>query len=363
MRLEIAVLLVLMLFGAMGTVHAYSVNAAFSLINSTSPINGQIYFNLSAYFPNPTNYTIFLNSSAVLFGTIPANSSHYIILKYNISDMSYGEYNSHVYLSAFNLALTSSQDLYIKPTSKFIFIGDTGTTEITKNYSLLQIIIKNIGNTPININWSLPSLKNISYNKVTFQENFNLLPEQNETIPINLTLKLGYQTNISFAFTGSYGNYTRTRVYHTLLTKPDINMSFYRYNLTQINATRQLWTSYLKNYNNIPVNLLFKFTLSTNGSTVYYEKSYMLPVNASKVEIPLPESTVESVQVSYTGNNQSKITQLLFTAPKPPFKLSISSIVDTLGYVIFTVFAIILLVLIHLRFKRKERKKNNGTNK
>jgi hypothetical protein len=304
-----------------------------------------------------------LNNSAILNGTIPKNSSQYYLIKYNVSNMPSGTYEAHASLPNFNLVLNASKTVYIKPYSDFFFPGDNPVTEIVGNYSFINIIIENIGNTPLKMNWSLPEFINISYANLLYKQNFNLLPEQNYTIPTNLSLTGKYQKNISFAFTGSYKNYTETKSYYTTLIKPYTNMSFYNVGLKQINSTLQLWSASIKNYNDVPVNLVFKFELYVNGSTFYYSKDYTLPVNASKVEIYLPKSTVENVKVSYVGSNDSDVTQSVFAAPKPPIKISLSYVLDTLGYVIFTAIAVVLLALLHIRFKRKEKKGKNGNNK
>ncbi len=362
MRKEIIILLVLIILGTFGTVHASSVSASFNIINSTSPINGEVYFNVSANFPTQTNYVVFLNKTAAINGTIPANSTRFYLIGYNVSNMNYGMYYSKVYFSTLNLTLDSSNKLYISPTSRFIFINPEKTIEINGNYSLLDININNAGNTPIRINWSLPILKNISIS-IDFRQTFSLLPGENKSIAINLTLEKSYQDNISFGFTGSYLNYTKTLVYRTILIKPYVNMSFYGSNITSVNSTRQLWISRIKNYNNVPVNLLLKFTLKVNDSTLYYTKSYTLPVNATEIAVYLPNSTIENVQVSYEGNNLSKVTESVFSAPVSPLKISFSYIINTLGYVIFTALAVLILVLIHIRFRKKGAKRKNGNNK
>ncbi len=362
MRTKIVGLLFLVILATVGSVHASSLSASFNLINSTVSINNNIYFNLSGDFPSQTNYTIFLNQTPIHSGSIPSNSSKYYIIKYNISNMQYGEYNSKIEFYPYNIKLNSSINLYIMPKSSFVFVNPQPTTEITKNYSLIDIKLKNVGNTPLYMNWSLPAFRNISIS-LNFQQRFELNDGQNKSILINLSLQKGYQPNISFGFTGKYLNYSKTKYYSTLLIKPHVNMSFYNENTTSINSTRELFIFNVKNYNNIPVRLLLKFTLDVNGSTLYYTKSYTLPVNATKIEVYLPKSTVENVQVSYENSNLSTVTESIFTAPKKPLKISIGYIIDTLGYIIFTVGAILILVLIHIRLRKKEQKQKNGKNK
>jgi hypothetical protein len=362
MQPKTVILIVLALLTMLGTAHASSVSASFNIVNGTVSINQLIYFNISADFPTQTNYTIFLNNTAIMSGNISANDSKYNIIGYNVSDIPYGRYNSDVYFSAFNLRLSSSNKLYVNQLSNFIFIGDTNITEITKNYSYLDIKIKNVGNTPLYMNWTLPILRNISIS-VNYQQNFAISPGENKTIPINLTLGKGYQNNVSFAFTGTYENYFATKYYYTDFIKPNVNMSFYNINISKVNTTVQLWTSYIRNYNNVPVTLFLKFTLNVNGSTLYYTKNYVLPVNATEIQVFLPKSTVENVQVSYSGSNSSTITESVFTAPTQPFKLSLPYIVNNLGYAIFTLAAVFLLVLIHMKLGRKKGNKKNGIHK
>ena len=356
MRPEVFILAAFVLFLVIGSVHAASISASFNALNSSLSINQYEYFNLSAYFPVETNYTIFLNNVPVLYGKLPANYSGYKILHYNVSNMPYGEYYPSVHFSAFNFHLNSTEDVYINPAPDFTFIGDYGTTEIIKNYSLIYIDLKNNGNTPLQINWSLPIFRNISIS-LTFNQNFKLNPSSNITIPINLSLQKGYQDKILIPFTGRYENHSFTKSYETILIKPVINMSFYNVNVTPINSTREIWVSYIKNYNNVPINITIQFSLEVNGSTFQYNVPYELNVNTTKIEVMLPKSTVKNVKISYESDNLSKINQDIFTLPKQPSKTSLLSIIDTLGYVILTVVSIFILVLIHLRFNRKNKKK------
>ena len=356
MRPEIVILGVFALFLVVGSAHAASLSASFNALNSSLSINQYEYFNLSAYFPVGTNYTIFLNSTPILYGNLPANYSGYKILHYNVTNIPYGTYYPSVHFSAFNFHLNSTANVYIKPAPDFTFIGDYRTTEISKNYSTIRIGIKNNGNTPLQMNWSLPIFRNISIS-LTFNQTFKLNPSSNITIPINLSLQKGYQGNISIPFTGRYQNYSFTKSYGTILIKPVINMSFYNVNVTQINSTRELWVTYIKNYNNVPINLTIQFSLEVNGSTFQYSVPYELSVNATKIEVTLPKSTVENVKISYESQNLSRVNQNIFTLPKQPSSTSLLSIIDTLGYVILTVAAIFILILIHLRFNRRSKKK------
>ncbi|MCL4362749.1 MAG: hypothetical protein OH338_01510 [Candidatus Parvarchaeota archaeon] len=356
MRPGIFILGAFVLFLVVGSAHAASLSASFNALNSSLSINQYEYFNLSAYFPVGTNYTIFLNNTPVLYGNLPANYSSYKILHYNISNMPYGKYYPSVHFSAFNFHLNSTVNLDIKASPDFTFIGDYKTTEIIKNYSLIKIGIKNNGNTPLKMNWSLPIFRNISIS-LTFNQTFRLDPGSNITIPINLSLQKGYQDNILIPFTSTYQNYSITKSYETTLIKPIINMSFYNLNVTQINSTRELWVSYIKNYNNVPLNITIQFSLEVNGSTFQYSVPYELEVNATKIEVTLPKSTIENVRILYESQNLSKVDQDIFTLPKPPSSTSLLSIIDTLGYVILTVVSILILALIHLRFNKRSKKK------
>jgi hypothetical protein len=362
MRYEIIALGALILFLVVGSVHAASISASFNALNSSLSINQYEYFNLSAYFPVETNYTIFLNNTPILYGRLPANYSGYRILHYNISNINYGRYLPSVHFSAFNFHLNSTANVYIKPTPNFAFIGDYGTTEIMKNYSVIRISIKNNGNTPLQMNWSLPIFRNISIS-LSFNQTFGLNPSSNITIPINLSLQKGYQDKIIIPFTGKYKNYSFTKQYKTVLIKPVINMSFYNVNVTPINSTREIWVSYIKNYNNVPLNITIQFSLEVNGSIFQYNVPYELNTNTTKIEVMLPKSTVENVKISYKSNNLSKVNQNIFTLPKPPSHINFLSMVDTLGYVILTGISILILVLIHLRFNKRNKKKQNGIHK
>jgi hypothetical protein len=356
MRLEIVILGAFVLLLFVGSVHATSISASFNALNSSLSINQYEYFNLSAHFPVATNYTVFLNNTPVLYGNLPANYSGYKIIYYNISNMPSGEYYTSIHFSEFNFHLNSTYNVYIKPSPDFTFIGDYKTTEIIKNYSMIRIEIKNNGNTPLKINWSLPIFRNISIS-LTFNQTFKLNPGSNKTIPINLSLQKGHQDNISIPFTGVYNGYSFTKTYETTLIKPVINMSFYDVNVTPVNSTRELWVSYIKNYNNVPLNITIQFSLEVNGSTFHYSVPYELNVNTTKIEVILPKSTVQNVKISYESENLSKVNQNIFTLPKQPSSTSILSIIDTLGYVILTIAAIFILILIHLRFNRRNKKK------
>ncbi|MCL4398801.1 MAG: hypothetical protein M1322_03705 [Candidatus Parvarchaeota archaeon] len=357
MRPETVLLAALILFLAVGSVNASSVSASFNALNSSVSINQGEYFNLSAYFPVPTNYTVLLNGTAVLNGNFPANYSGYKLLYYNVSNTPYGKYYPSVHFSAFNFHLNSTANVYIKPSPDFTFVGYYKNTEITKNYSWVNITIKNNGNTPLQMNWSLPFFKNISISLPSFNQTFKLDPSSTITIPIKLSLQKGYQNNISIPFTGTYQNYSSTKYYETMLINPVINMSFYNINVTQINSTRELWIAYIKNYNNVPLNITMLFSLEVNGSILHYSTSYELGVNATKIEMYLPKSTVESVQISYQSENMSKVNQNIFTLPKQPFSPDLLSIINTLSYVILTVISIFILILIHLRFNKRRNKK------
>ncbi len=356
MRPEIIILGAFILFLAVGSTHAASISASFNALNSSLSINQYEYFNLSAYFPVETNYTIFLNNTPVLYGKLHANYSGYQILHYNISNMPYGKYYSSVHFSAFNFHLNSTANVYIKLSPDFTFMGDYETTEIIKNYSVIRISIKNNGNTPLQMNWSLPIFRNISIS-LTFNQTFKLNPSSNITIPMNLSLQKGYQDKILVPFTGKYQNYSFTKSYETVLIKPVINMSFYNVNVTPINSTREIWISYIKNYNNVPLNITIQFSLEVNGSTFQYSVPYELNVNTTKIEVMLPKSTVKNVKILYESGNLSKINQNIFTLPKQPSSTSLLSIIDTFGYVILTIASIIILVLIHLRFNKRNKKK------
>ena len=356
MRPEIIILGAFIVFLAVGSTHAASISASFNALNSSLSINQYEYFNLSAYFPVETNYTIFLNNTPILYGKLPANYSEYRILYYNISNIPYGRYYPSVHFSTFNFHLNSTTDIYIKQAPDFAFIGDYETTEIIKNYSVIRIGIKNNGNTPLQMNWSLPIFRNISIS-LTFNQTFNLNPNSNITIPINLSLQKGYQNKISVPFTGRYQNYSFTKSYETVLIKPVINMSFYNVNVTPINSTREIWVSNIKNYNNIPLNITIQFSLEVNGSTFQYSVPYELNVNTTKIEVILPKSTVENVKISYESDNLSKVNQNIFALPKQPSSPSLLSIIDTLGYVILTIVSIFILILIHMRFNKRNKKK------
>ena len=356
MRAGILILGVFILFLVIGSSHASSVSASFNTLNKSISINQYEYFNLSGDFPVGTNYTIFLNNTPIVYGSLPPNYNGYKEVYYNVTNMPFGTYYPSIYFSAFNLHLNSSVNINIKPTPDFTFLGDYKNTEIIKNYSLLRIIIRNNGNTPMHINWTLPIFKNTSIS-LTFNQTFNLNPGSNTTIPINLSLQKGYQSNITIPFTGTYKNYSFTKEYQTILIRPVINMSFYDVNVTQINATRELWTSYIKNYNNVPLNISLQFSLEVNGSTFQYTVPYELAVNATEIKVELPKSTVESVKISYQNQNLSEVNQNVFVSPSKSSSTSILSIINTLGYVILTAVSIFILILIHLRLNKKSKKK------
>lgn len=356
MRTGIFIVGIFILFLVIGSSHASSVSASFNSLNKTISINQYEYFNLSAYFPVGTNYTILLNNTPILYGNLPANYSGYKLIRYNVTNMPFGTYYPSVRFSEFNFHLNSSSNMYITPNPDFTFVGDYKTTEIIKNYSLLKIIIGNNGNTYMRMNWTLPLFKNTSIS-LTFNQTFELSPGSNITIPINLSLQKGYQSNISIPFTGIYKNYSITKAYQTILIRPFINMSFYNANVTRINATRELWISYIKNYNNIPLNMSIQFSLEVNGSIFKYTVPYELAVNATEIEVELPKSTVESVKISYQNGNSSKINQNIFVLPSGPSSTSILSIINTLGYIILTAVSVFILILIHLRLNKRGKKK------
>ena len=74
-------------------------------------------------------------------------------------------------------------------------------------------------------------------------------------------------------------------------------------------------TSYIKNYNNVPLNISLQFSLEVNGSTFQYTVTYELAVNATEIKVELPKSTVESVKISYQNQNLSEVNQNVFVSP------------------------------------------------
>ncbi|MCL4391639.1 MAG: hypothetical protein M1284_01490 [Candidatus Parvarchaeota archaeon] len=351
--LLIPVFLMLLSFGS---VKASSASTSFNILNNTLSMNQFLYFNVSANFPTATNFSIIINDTSVIQGNLHANFTGYKILKYNITNFPAGTYSVSVNFSTLKFPLKASNELTILSKPSFTFLNNNINTEIMNNSAALTITLLNNGNTPMRINWSLPILKGISI-ALNFQQSFNLPIDSKFIIPINMTLSSGYQRNLSFYFTGTYQNYSATKVYSTYLIKPVINMSFYGGNTTSVNATRELWISYIKNYNNVPVRILLQFALEVNGSTVYYTVPYELNVSATKISVYLPTSKVESVKISYESGNFSTVTESIFSAKKQPVPLTISSIVNTLGYIIFTVIAVVILSLIHIRVKKKGKKK------
>lgn len=349
-------LITIVIFLAIGSSHASSLSASFNLLNGSASINQSIAFNVSAYFPIRTNYTIFLNNSAILFGNVPANYSGYRILDYNVGRLPSGMYRPSIYFSSFSFHLNATQDLNITAYPDFTFVKDYGITEIIKNYSVIDVIVKNSGNTPLRINWSLPILRNITIS-LDFKQSFPLDAGANMTIPINLSLQEWYQKSVSFAFTGTHGDYSSTKYYSTLLVRPSVNMSFYGINVTGVNSTRELWTSSIKNYNNIPLNVTLQFLLDVNGSSFYYNTSYYIGTNTTEIEVYLPKSSVENVKIFYPSGNLSYVKQTIFSPPSPPAGVNIYSVINTFGYAVLTAASILILLSIHLRMNRKRRKK------
>ncbi len=349
----IALAVAALLVSGVSEANASSVSASFSVLNTTVGINGNVFFNVSATFPNQTNYSIYLNSTKIYSSSFQAGYNGYKIVAYNVSNRYYGLYQPSVRFSIMNAPLDSNTSLYVKPTSGFGFVDYTNITEEVNNTASIMIKILNSGNTPLNFSWFLPVIKGISIS-LNFNQSFRLFPGGIYSIPIHFGLSNSYQSNISFQFSAKFMDVMMTKNYTTSIIKPVVNFTLESLKTAKLNSTTQLWYANILNFNNVPINATLEFLLSYNNSRFYYNKSYLITPSTKNISVLLPESKILSVTLFYPSSSLATESQELFSAPQPTASI-LSGLSGGLGYIVLTVLIIVVFVVIHLRVNRRKR--------
>jgi hypothetical protein len=319
-------------------------------MNVTVGLNQNLFFNMSADFPQSVNYTIFLNNISVVSGTIPANTVAYKIIKYNVTNIPTGTYQPSVKLSTLSSQLKYNAVTKILPKQSFTFLGYSNHTSFFNRAGVLDIKVWDNGNTPLNVTWTLPSASGVSFSLV-YQESFSLKPSQVFSIPMNITLASVFSKQLNFSFVSVYQNTSLTKYYVTQLFSPIINMSFFDNIITAGNDNTSIYKVQITNGNNLPVNTTFQFLLDIDGNNFYYNKSYLISTSTTQVNITLPKSYVLAVNVYYSSQNGSITKQQIFSQA-PPSSASSSVLLDII-YVVVLIIGIAALLLLHLRFNRK----------
>ncbi len=355
---------------ALGGAHSTSVNAYFNVMNVSVGINQNVFFNFSGDFPQSTSYTIYLGNVSVLSGTIPANSAQTYIAKYNVTNTMYGSYPSHIVFSALVSPLMSNSNVFILPTPNFGFASHSDYTyafnrsKVINNVTAtvlqanLVLDLINTGNTPLNITWSLPSVKDVLFS-LDYIESFGIEPGGSFKIPVNMTLQSRSSTVVNFSFSADFGSQYITRDYTTTLISPIINMTFFNATLKQINSNESLFTVMLINHNNVPINLTLSFVLDVNGGDVFYNVSKVVSTSTMSFSAVIPNSRLVSVAAFYPSQNGTILSSNIYSNPVPSTPQSLLSVLAEYSYVIVLVIAIVILVLIHIRSMRKGGVKND----
>ncbi len=340
-----------------GNSSASSYSVSFTALNSTVGLNQYIFFNVSADFAQNVNYSIYMNSSMVYSGTIPAGSSEYYLIKYNVTNMRYGNYRAYASFSTLKVDVNASNSIMILPKPSLSFENYSNTTAFYNNSAKLDIKLLDSGNTPLNITWALPVFRGISMSIANLEESFSLKAGQEYSIPINMTLSGNYTKSLNFSFMASFNGTSFQKNYYTTLFKPYVNLSFYNTTITKNNQTSSFWTVYLDNKDNTPVMATFEFELYVNGSELYYNKSYLISPSTSSIVIPIPKSTVLGVSVFYLSSNSTVVSQKIFSSPVPgqPSQI-VSAIYENISYIVLTVAAITLILLLNRRLSGKKPK-------
>ncbi len=351
--LLLLLVLVTVMLVSVNDVHATSsLAASFSVLNQTAGLNKVIFFNVSGDFPTNTNYSIYLNNSLAYSAEIPANSSGYNIIKYNVSDIPFGVYQPSIKFELINTRLYPNTSLHVLPESNFEFIGYSGITEVVNNTANITIHIKNTGNTPLNFSWTLPVIKGASLS-LNYNQSFSLSPGDVYSIPIHMALSKNYQENITFQFNEVFLNKFIVKNYTTSLIKPDINFTIYKINSTTINKTTMLWSAKLSNSNNIPINVTFEFLLGFNNSRFYYNTSYIVYPYTNNISITLPTSKVLGVTIFYPSSSLQPVNERIFSNVPPPSVDFLGGVSGSYSYIALTIGVIVVFILIHLRINRR----------
>lgn len=331
-------------------VHAVTTATLFDSMNSTVGLNQNAFFNISADFPRNGSYVIYLNNVSVASGTIPAYTTTYETVKYNVTNTLSGTYQPSIKFSAISYSLPSNTSLEIVPMSSFAFPGYLNYTTFYNGAGSLDIKVLNNGNTPLDFNWALPTLTGVSFTLV-YQQSFSLEPDQLFSIPMNITITKSITEPLNFSFTATHQSISITKYYATTLISPVVNMSFFGSKISAGNGNTTVYTVQIKNGNSLSINTTFQFLLDINGNDFYYNKSYLISPSLNQISTPLPKSALLTVDVYYPAQNGSVIRQQIFNQP-PPSSGS-NGLIITIIYIIVMGAAVAVLLLLHIKFRNK----------
>lgn len=350
----ILVLAMIVLFFTFSASNATSLQFSFSVMNRTVQMNQNLFFNVSVSSPASVNYTIYLNSTPVHSGTIPANSTGYAIIKYNVSNRLYGEYSSSAVFSGVSYPIKSDFDTYIAPHPSFSFFNPSNITPFFNGSAKLNITLLDTGNTPLEMTWSIPSISGIDFS-LDYHQSFSIFPSEIYSIPINLSLSQNFQKSLNFSFYGRFKNSTIEGTYSTELFVPAVNLTFLNSTIRRLSDTTLLYAISLDNRDNSPLPITINFLLSINGSSFYYNRSYTLYPENKTIAVEVPYSKIVSVSVSFLNQYGKPVNEVVYSY-KPAYS-SVSGFFAVFGYLILTGAVIGIIVFMHYNFNKKGGRK------
>ena len=342
-----------LLLMALNSVNAVSIGASFTAMNGTLKINQNLFFNISATFPENITYNIYLNNVSVKTGFIPANDQHYETAKYNITNSLAGDYNSSIKFSTLFSRINSNTTTLILPHPAFDFPTYSNRTFIVNDSAVLSLEVLDSGNTPLNFDWALPVVTGVYFNITHYTQLFSLAPGQAFKMPMNITLKSGFSPLLNFSFIAGYNNYTMRDNYITTLFAPVINLSFSANNVITGKGNASLYSVDIKNGDNLAVNVTFQFIVNIDGNDFYYTKSYIVEPNTTKAQINIPNSQLLQVNVFYLGQNDKPVDEQIFYQPQPNPN-ALSGFLADAGYIAILGGAMALLVYLHYRLSKNK---------
>ncbi len=354
LSVPIALVSLFLLLMALNSVNAVSIGASFTAMNSTLGINQNLFFNISATFPENITYNIYLNNVSVKTGSIPANDQHYEAVKYNITNSLAGDYASSIKFSTLFSRINSNTTTLILPHPAFDFPTYSNRTFIVNDSATLSLEVLDSGNTPLNLSWALPVVTGVYFNITHYTQLFSLAPGQAFEIPMNIALKSGFSHLLNLSFVATYDNHTMSDDYITTLFAPVINLSFSANNVVAGKGNTSVYSVDIKNGDNLAVNVTFRFIVGIDGNDFYYNKSYIVEPNTTKVQIDIPNSQLLQVNVFYLGQTDKPVDEQIFYQPQPNPN-AIPDFLADIGYIAILGGAIALLVYLHHRFSKNKR--------
>ena len=347
----LAVVLSLALF-QLNSVKAASINASFTVLNGTIGLNQNLFFQVSADFPQNISYVIYMDNVSVMSGQIIGNFPGYKIVHYNVTNTEFGSYKPSIKFSAISTQIQSNMTTDILAKPSFGFVGYSNYTSFFNNSAKMLIDIKNNGNTPLNFTWTLPTVQGVAFS-LEYKQLFTLLPSQTFNIPINLTLSNTFTSALNFSFYAAFQNYSLLRSYVTDLFSPVVNISFQNGSLITGTNNSSIYTIKITNGNNLPINTTFSFLLDIGGNEFYYNKSLIISPSTSEINLTIPKSTVLNLAAYYLSQNGTPIKQQIFSQPASTSLIQPEMLMDSF-YIVILILAVLALVWLHIRFNRKK---------